>query len=326
MASTRLSTPSKRGTRPAAGLARVDRHAQHQQQERHQDDAEEHRRRPDEPPVAARLQGQQQERDRPGDQPAGEQRRGRTAGSARSAPPTTSARSVAMATSSACTHSPQHDRTRGSAPGSSPAGCAPVARPELRRQALHQHRHEVGRDDHPEQQVAELGAGGDVGREVAGVDVGDGGDEGRAEERQPAPARGPDRRVLLQHGQPPVCLRSAGWTARDRAGGEPRCYAAVLDATAVGPGTSVLDLGCGAGTFARAAADRGARVTGIDTDPAAVARAAAAVPEGAFARRGRAASATRSVRRGGRGATAHARRRPGRGAGRRGARRARSWP
>lgn len=59
-------------------------------------------------------------------------------------------------------------------------------------------------------------------------------------------------------------------------------YAAVLDAAAVGPGTSLLDLGCGAGEFARAAADRGARVTGIDTDPDAVRRAAAAVPEGMF--------------------------------------------
>lgn len=60
-------------------------------------------------------------------------------------------------------------------------------------------------------------------------------------------------------------------------------YAAVLDATAVGAGTSVLDLGCGTGVFARAAAARGARVTGIDTDPAAVDRAAAEVPDGAFA-------------------------------------------
>jgi SAM-dependent methyltransferase len=60
-------------------------------------------------------------------------------------------------------------------------------------------------------------------------------------------------------------------------------YAAVLDATAVGSGTSVLDLGCGAGLFARAAADRGARVTGIDTDAAAVGLAAAEVPEGVFA-------------------------------------------
>jgi SAM-dependent methyltransferase len=60
-------------------------------------------------------------------------------------------------------------------------------------------------------------------------------------------------------------------------------HAAVLDATAVGRGTSVLDLGCGTGLFARAAAHRGARVTGIDLDPAAVARAAAEVPEGTFA-------------------------------------------
>jgi SAM-dependent methyltransferase len=56
----------------------------------------------------------------------------------------------------------------------------------------------------------------------------------------------------------------------------------VLDATGVGPGTTLLDLGCGAGSFARAAADRGARVTGIDADPAAVGRAAVAVPEGTF--------------------------------------------
>lgn len=60
-------------------------------------------------------------------------------------------------------------------------------------------------------------------------------------------------------------------------------YAAVLDATAVGPGTSVLDVGCGAGLFARAAADRGARVTGIDLDAAAVQAAATHVPEGTFA-------------------------------------------
>jgi SAM-dependent methyltransferase len=60
-------------------------------------------------------------------------------------------------------------------------------------------------------------------------------------------------------------------------------HAAVLDATAVGPGTSLLDVGCGAGLFARAAADRGARVTGIDLDREAVALAAARVPEGSFA-------------------------------------------
>src|SRR3954471_17632984 len=50
-------------------------------------------------------------------------------------------------------------------------------------------------------------------------------------------------------------------------------HAAVLEATAVGPATTLLDLGCGTGLFARAATDRGPRVTGIDLDPAAVARA-----------------------------------------------------
>jgi SAM-dependent methyltransferase len=59
-------------------------------------------------------------------------------------------------------------------------------------------------------------------------------------------------------------------------------YAAVLDTTGVGPGTTLLDLGCGAGLLARAAADRGARVTGLDADPAAVELAAAEGPEGTF--------------------------------------------
>ncbi|MCA0144983.1 bifunctional 2-polyprenyl-6-hydroxyphenol methylase/3-demethylubiquinol 3-O-methyltransferase UbiG [Blastococcus sp. LR1] len=59
-------------------------------------------------------------------------------------------------------------------------------------------------------------------------------------------------------------------------------YETVLDATAVGEGTRLLDLGCGAGLFARAAADRGALVTGVDLDDGAVAQAAAEVPEGTF--------------------------------------------
>ena len=58
---------------------------------------------------------------------------------------------------------------------------------EFRRQGLDHHRDQVGDQDHPEQQVAEPGAGGDVGGEVTGVDVGDGGDEGGAEEG-PEPA------------------------------------------------------------------------------------------------------------------------------------------
>ena len=56
--------------------------------------------------------------------------------------------------------------------------------PELRREHLDQHRHQVRGDDHPEQRVAELRATGDVGREVARVDVGDAGDERGPEEGQ----------------------------------------------------------------------------------------------------------------------------------------------
>ena len=67
----------------------------------------------------------------------------------------------------------------------------------------------------------------------------------------------------------------AGWGAP--------LYERVLDVAGVGAGVTLLDLGCGAGVFARAAADRGARVTGIDADPSAVAAAAVAVPAGRFA-------------------------------------------
>ncbi len=67
----------------------------------------------------------------------------------------------------------------------------------------------------------------------------------------------------------------AGWGAP--------LYARVLDAAGVTAGVDLLDLGCGSGVFARAAADRGARVVGVDVDPAAVAAAARAVPDGQFA-------------------------------------------
>ncbi|SHK79104.1 Methyltransferase domain-containing protein [Pseudonocardia thermophila] len=60
-------------------------------------------------------------------------------------------------------------------------------------------------------------------------------------------------------------------------------HARVLDDARVGPGTTVLDLGCGTGEFAAAAVARGAVLTGIDRDPAAVATAAATVPSATFA-------------------------------------------
>lgn len=56
-------------------------------------------------------------------------------------------------------------------------------------------------------------------------------------------------------------------------------YAAVLDRAGVTSGTRLLDLGCGRGEFAAAAVARGAVVTGIDIDPAAV---AAVAVEGTF--------------------------------------------
>ncbi|HLU55338.1 MAG TPA: methyltransferase domain-containing protein [Pseudonocardia sp.] len=66
----------------------------------------------------------------------------------------------------------------------------------------------------------------------------------------------------------------AGWGAP--------LHARVLDLAGVGEGTTVLDLGCGPGTFAAAAVARGARVVGIDVDRSAVAAAAAAVPGAEF--------------------------------------------
>ena len=48
-------------------------------------------------------------------------------------------------------------------------------------------------------------------------------------------------------------------------------YEEVLDRLAVGAGTAVLDVGCGAGRFARMARDRGASVSGIDITPTFVA-------------------------------------------------------
>ena len=59
-------------------------------------------------------------------------------------------------------------------------------------------------------------------------------------------------------------------------------HARVLELAGVGTGTTVLDLGCGPGLFAAAAAGRGALVTGIDVDRSVVAAAARAVPSGTF--------------------------------------------
>ena len=76
---------------------------------------------------------------------------------------------------------------------------------ELRRERLDEHRHEVGGDDHPDERVAELRPSGDVRREVARVDVGDGGNEGRPEKRQE-----PELAAALED---PLTLAGSLWDA-----------------------------------------------------------------------------------------------------------------
>ena len=59
-------------------------------------------------------------------------------------------------------------------------------------------------------------------------------------------------------------------------------YGAVLAATNVGAGTRYLDVGCGSGLAARLAADRGARVSGVDAAEPLLAIARERVPDGDF--------------------------------------------
>lgn len=58
----------------------------------------------------------------------------------------------------------------------------------------------------------------------------------------------------------------------------------MLDVAAVGPGTRVLDAGCGAGGASVLAAGRGAQVNGLDAAPTLLAIARARVPDGDFRR------------------------------------------
>lgn len=59
-------------------------------------------------------------------------------------------------------------------------------------------------------------------------------------------------------------------------------YEHVLERAPIGPGTRVLDCGCGAGRFADLAAQRGARVVGIDASKELVEIASARVPGAEF--------------------------------------------
>lgn len=61
-----------------------------------------------------------------------------------------------------------------------------------------------------------------------------------------------------------------------------RVYEHVLDWTKIGAGSRALDCGCGAGRFARMAADRGAAVAGIDAAQQLIDIASERTPEGDF--------------------------------------------
>ncbi|HEX7306530.1 class I SAM-dependent methyltransferase [Lentzea sp.] len=55
-----------------------------------------------------------------------------------------------------------------------------------------------------------------------------------------------------------------------------------IERTGIGPGTAVLDLACGSGEFCAAAAEAGARATGIDVSPAMVELAKQTAPDAEF--------------------------------------------
>jgi SAM-dependent methyltransferase len=59
-------------------------------------------------------------------------------------------------------------------------------------------------------------------------------------------------------------------------------WLAIAESTAIGPGTRVLDVGCGTGGFCAFAASRGALVAGADADADRIETARARVPTGDF--------------------------------------------
>jgi SAM-dependent methyltransferase len=84
----------------------------------------------------------------------------------------------------------------------------------------------------------------------------------------------------------PHSVRSTGtaWGTRARAWAEHEeqqipTYEAAIRNVGIAPGMAVLDVGCGSGVFLRLAADRGARVLGLDASEQLVALARQRVPE-----------------------------------------------
>src|SRR5437016_4597109 len=96
---------------------------------------------------------------------------------------------------------------------------------------------------------------------------------------------GQERETVMGTGNKQAGLWGPG--ARDWSDyNEPMCtpfYEAVLDATGVGPGTRLLDVGCGGGFAMLLAARRGATVSGIDATPALLDIARERVPGASLA-------------------------------------------
>ncbi len=72
--------------------------------------------------------------------------------------------------------------------------------------------------------------------------------------------------------------RAAAWATTEEQ--QLPTYEAAIERLGIGDGHRVLEVGCGSGVFLRAAAGRGADVTGIDSSERLVALARARVPEG----------------------------------------------
>ena len=184
VASSRLSVPVEARDQAGGQLGRDQVDAQHGDQEAEQDHPEQPGDGQLERPVAAGLQGQQRERDDSGDHTAGEQRDAEQQVQRDRAADHLGQIGGDGHQLGLHPHAPRHP-AREVVPALL-RQVAPGGQAELGRQRLDEHGQQVGRDDHPEQQVAELGARGEVGGEVAGVDVGDRRDEGRTEQGQPA--------------------------------------------------------------------------------------------------------------------------------------------
>ena len=71
--------------------------------------------------------------------------------------------------------------------------------------------------------------------------------------------------------------RARAWAATEEQ--QLPTYEAAIERVGIGERTRVLEVGCGSGVFLRAAADRGAQVTGLDASPALLELARVRVPE-----------------------------------------------